>query len=144
MAMVLAGAIRAVGVGHHPGLTVDVLFPSSRLAQRSFRMPTCARRLWKIFVLFLAPIGRKDPSTGVFKVFGRMWSSPPSFHHRRNQSRNHVCAWYEGRIRPSNHAHTRTRMLRRIPVQSLTPNYLTTGGRRFLKSAHSQSITQAG
>jgi len=78
------------------GNHVDVLFPYSKLSQKSFRLPTRARRLRKTFVLFLAPIGRKDPSTGVFTVCGRKWSSPPSFLHRRNQSRNHVCAWYEG------------------------------------------------
>ena len=93
------------------GNHVDVLFPSFRLAQKSFRLPTCARRLQKIFVLFLAPIGRKDPSTGVFKVFGRMWSSPPSFLHRRNQSRNHLCAWYEG-LR--GHVHSRNTRARRV------------------------------
>jgi len=89
--------VALIKVEEQYGNHVDVLFPSSRLAQKSLRLPTCARKLWKIFVLFLAPIGRKDPWTDAFKVFGRIWSSPPSFHHRRNQSRNHVCAWYEGR-----------------------------------------------
>ena len=41
-------------VGHH-GNHVDVLFPSSRLAQKSYRLATCGRKYWKIFVLFLCP-----------------------------------------------------------------------------------------
>jgi len=80
-------------VGHYAN-HVDVLFPSPGWRKKTSACPRAHANIGRVLLCSFAPIGRQDPSTDIFKGFGRMCSSPPSFHLRSNQSRNHVCAWY--------------------------------------------------
>jgi len=56
------------GAGHY-GNHEDVLFRSSRVARKSFRLPTCVRKHWKNFVSFLCPNWPTRPLDRLFKIY---------------------------------------------------------------------------